>query len=119
MKFYIENQNGEKVYEGTQEDCTKEIDRLISSSEYGYWQMFDETDPNETWQEGGLVEVKEKMDDYDYWHQPYNYQRSFFTPEVCPTRLALDGGDSAPFQAVSYASALSTSQAESNPTHRK
>ena len=36
-----------------------------------------------------------------------------------PTPLALDGGDSAPFQAVSYASALSTSQAESNPTHRK
>ena len=79
MNFYIENQNGEKVYEGTQEECTAEIDRLINSDEYGYWRMFDETDPNEPWQEGGLVEVKEKMDDYDYWHQPYNYQRSFFT----------------------------------------
>lgn len=39
--------------------------------------------------------------------------------EAVEQPLALDGGDSAPFQAVSYASSLSTSQAESNPTHRK
>lgn len=118
MKFYIENQNGEKIYEGTQEDCTKEIDRLIDSGD-GYYFLFDETDPNEAWQEGGLVEVKEKMEDYAYRNDPYRYQRSFWSPEVCPTRLALDGGDSAPFQAVSYTQALSSSQAESNPTHRK
>ena len=56
---------------------------------------------------------QEAIDLVMYLRQALLEQERHLTP------LALDGGDSAPFQAVSYASALSTSQAESNPTHRK
>jgi len=57
MKFYIENHEGKQVFEGTQVECEAEMNRLVLSGEEGYWRMFDETDHDEAWQEGGLVEL--------------------------------------------------------------
>ena len=56
MKFYIENHEGTKVFEGTQEECQAEMTRLILHED-GYWYMFDETDHDQPWQEGGLEEM--------------------------------------------------------------
>ena len=95
MNFYIENQNGEKVYEGTQEACTNEIDRLINSEE-GYWFLFDETDPDEAWQEGGLVEVKEKIDDHKYWDEHYRKMNLFDRQNAAQQLRAVDLRQRAP-----------------------
>lgn len=58
-------------------------------------------------------------------HDGAIYEKEVCSPEclaqlaVCPTPLALDGGDSAASEQLSTPEVLSTLQGESTPAHRK